>query len=224
MYCSVAVVSASGCIAEHSLISKTTHSKRLLDTIATLMQECELDWSDLHGLAISLGPGSFTGLRIGLTTIKGLSMATGLPLMGHSTLEALACQFPHCHLPICPILDARKQELYAGLYQTQSGHLVCDTPPVVIPAPELCATIHTPTLFIGDGVEVCRELLCESLGDKAIFAPPQLAFPRAASVGHLALRQFTQSDFLDPATAAPLYIRPSDAEVNLRKAQNNQST
>ncbi len=219
MYGSVAIVSNSGCIAEHSLISKVTHSKRLLSEIETLMQECELKWGDLDGLAICLGPGSFTGLRIGLTTIKGICMATGLPLIGVSSLEALASQFPYCAHPICPILDARKQEVYAALYQTKTWCIHTDLQPVVIGIEQLLTTIDKPTLFIGDGVDVYQETICKQLGDHALFGPPQLIFPRAAAIGTLALTLFKNKQFLDPASASPMYIRASDAEINLKKAQ-----
>lgn len=224
MYGSVAIVSDSGCINEHTLISSVTHSKRLLAEIDTIMQECELKWDDLDGLAICLGPGSFTGLRIGLTTIKGICMATGLPLMGVSSLEALASQFPYCALPICPILDARKQEVYAALYQTKTGKLLTDLKPVVIGIKQLLTTITKPTLFIGDGVNVYKETITKHLEDHAFFGPPQLIFPRAAAIGTLALNQFKNKQFLDQASASPFYIRASDAEINLQKAQAQTAT
>ena len=216
MYGSVAIVSDSGCISEHSLVSRITHSKRLLTSIQTIMQECELKWPDLDGLAITIGPGSFTGLRIGLTTIKGICMATGLPLIGISSLEALACQFPYCSLPICPILDARKQEVYTALYHTTSGTIRTDMEPCVTGIDTLAANIHEPTLFVGDGVDVYKDTIIEKLATNALFAPPQLIFPKATATGTLALRQFNMNQFLDPASAAPIYIRPSDAEANLK--------
>jgi len=217
MYCSVAIISSTGCISEHSLISSITHSKRLLAAIHAIMQECELEWSDLDGLAVCLGPGSFTGLRIGLTTVKGIAMATGLPLLGVSSLEALASQLPHCNMNICPILDARKQEVYTALYQTATGQLTTEMEPSVIGIEKLTEAITKPTLFTGDGVAVYKEIISTRLAELACFAPPQLIFPRAAALGSLALAQFKTQNFLDPASAAPLYIRPSDAEVNLQK-------
>lgn len=218
MYGSVAIISGDGCLSEHTLISRITHSKRLLSSIATILQECELGWDDLDGLAICLGPGSFTGLRIGLTTIKGICMATGLPLIGISSLEALASQLPHCTMNICPILDARKQEVYGAIYQTSTGTLKTLMEPVVIPMEELATAINEPTIFIGDGVPVYTEQI-QQLGENGILGSPQLIFPRAAAVGTLALSQFAAGHFLDPASASPIYIRPSDAEVNLKKSQ-----
>ena len=217
MYGSVAIVSASGCLSEHNLISRVTHSKRLLPEIEAILNECELGWDDLDGLAICLGPGSFTGLRIGLTTIKGICLATGLPLVGVSSLEALASQLPYCTMPICPILDARKQEVYGALYQTSTGVLQTIMEPTVIPMEKLVTTIAEPTLFIGDGVEVYKSQI-EQLGENGVVGSPQLIFPRGAAIGSLALSQFKAGLFLDPASAAPLYIRPSDAEVNLKKS------
>ncbi len=227
MYGSVAVISGSGCLCEHTLISRITHSKRLLTAIDTIMQECELTWDDLDGLAVCLGPGSFTGLRIGLTTIKGICMATGLPLLGVSSLEALASQFPYCTMPVCPILDARKEEVYTALYRTSDGTVQPLIPPVVLPMAQLTAAITEPTLFIGDGVEVYREQI-RQLGAHGVLGTPQLIFPRASAIGALALHQFAAGHFLDPGSASPLYIRASDAEMTLNKnaaavAKNNSS-
>ncbi len=224
MYCSVAIVSTSGCIAEHSLISRVTHSKRLLTAIADLMRQCELDWQDLHGLAISIGPGSFTGLRIGLTTLKGICMATGLPLMGLSSLKALACQLPFCRVPICPIFDARKQEVYTALYQAESDSITTIMGPVVIGMEKLTTLIHKPTLFVGDGVEVYGEILRTKLVGKVLLAPPQQVFPKASAIGTLALKKFVAKSFVDPGAISPLYIRPSDAETNLLKAKHRMQT
>ncbi len=217
MYGSIAVVSPSGCISEHNLISRTTHSKRLLPEIEAILKECELTWDDLDGLAICLGPGSFTGLRIGVTTIKGLCMATGLPLVGISSLEALASQLPYCSMPICPILDARKQEVYGAIYTTASGHLQTIMAPAVIGMANLLSTITEPTVFIGDGVDVYKSQIAQ-VGSHGLLAPPQLIFPRGAAIGALAMSHFEAGRFLDPASTAPLYIRPSDAEVNLKKS------
>ena len=93
-----------------------THSKRLLGSIEYIMQHCEMSWYDIDGIAISLGPGSFTGLRIGLATTKGLAMAAGLPLIGVSSLDGLAAQLPYAEHLICSVLDARKKEVYAASF------------------------------------------------------------------------------------------------------------
>lgn len=214
---SVALVSGGNCLYEQSLLSSKTHSRRLLPAINELLAATAIDWPDLHGLAISLGPGSFTGLRIGLATIKGLAMATGLPLLGIASLDGLASQLNHCPLQICPILDARKSEVYTALYVNQGQELKRQSDYLVLPPTKLCAQLNGPTIFLGDGVPTYHDLLTQELGDLAHFAPAHLAFPRAAAIGQLAVQQFQAQKFIDPASAVPIYIRPSEAEINYQK-------
>jgi tRNA threonylcarbamoyladenosine biosynthesis protein TsaB len=216
---SIALVSGSHCIAEQSLLSKLTHSKRLLVTLERVMAECQVTWEQIGAIAISLGPGSFTGLRIGLSTVKGLSMATSIPLIGVPTLDGLASQLTFTAMPVCPILDARKNEVYTALYQTdENGIMQRRSEYLVIPAVELAGQITEPTVFAGDGITVHGDLLREKLGDLAVFAPEQLYFAKASSIGFLALSLWHKKDFLDPAGCIPLYVRASDAELNLGKA------
>jgi len=214
---SVALVSGSNCIAEQSLLSTLTHSQRLLATVERVLEECRTTWSELDAIAVSLGPGSFTGLRIGLSTGKGFSLATSLPLIGVPTLDGLAAQFGFTAMPVCPILDARKNEVYTALYQADgNGCMQRQGEYLVISPLELAGQISEPTLFCGDGIAVHGDLLREKLGGLAVFAPEQLYFPRAASIGFLALDRWRNKEFLDPAGCVPLYVRASDAEINLR--------
>lgn len=213
---SVALVSGTHCIAEQSLLSKLTHSRRLLATLDRVMTECQVSWEQIDAIAISLGPGSFTGLRIGLSTVKGLALATGIPLIGVPTLDGLASQFTFTAMPVCPILDARKNEVYTALYQPDAkGALQRRSDYLVISAAELAAQISAPTIFTGDGITAHGALLREKLGELAVFAPEQLYFARAASIGLLALSSWREQQFLDPAGCIPLYVRASDAELNL---------
>ncbi len=215
---SIALISGSHCIAEHSQLSRLTHSKRMLSSLERLMQETETEWNEIDAIAISLGPGSFTGLRIGLSTVKGLAMASGTPLIGVSSLDGLAGQFGFTSLLICPLLDARKKEIYAAFYRSdKNGNVSRISDYLVAPPEDIIAQINEPTLFIGDGTEVYKELLHDKLGDQAIFAPPQLNFAKASSIGYLALPLWQQKHFLDPASAGPIYVRPSDAEINFNK-------
>jgi tRNA threonylcarbamoyladenosine biosynthesis protein TsaB len=216
---SIALVSGSHCIAEQSLLSKLTHSQRLLATVERVMTECRVAWEMIDAIAISLGPGSFTGLRIGLSTVKGLALATSIPLIGVPTLDGLASQFTGTAMPLCPILDARKNEVYTALYQTDDrGIMQRRSEYLVIPAAELAGQITEPTLFAGDGIAVHSGLLREKLGELAVFAPEQLYFAKASSIGFLALSRWRKKEFLDPGGCVPLYVRASDAEINLRHA------
>jgi len=215
---SIALINGSHCIVELSLLSSLTHSKRLLSSLERVMVETETHWSDIDAIAISLGPGSFTGLRIGLSTVKGLAMATGIPLIGISSLDGLACQFCFTSSLICPLLDARKKEVYTALYRaSEIDTIERISDYLVLPPEELIERIDEPTIFVGDGVEVYRDLLQEKLKKKALFAQAPLNFAKASSIGFLALPLWQQKNFLDPARTIPTYIRPSDAEINFNK-------
>jgi len=216
---SVALVAQGLCLAEYSLTSTTTHSRRLLGSIQQLMAESGLDWPRIDAIAVSAGPGSFTGLRIGLTTAKGLAMATGKPLLSVSSLTTLACQLPWTERLICPVLDARKQEVYTAFYRCDDAGRPRRVSDVVAITPQaLAQQIKEDVIFLGDGSQVYREILQGELGGRASFAAPEVFFIRAAALGFAALGKWHQQDFLDAASAIPDYIRPSEAEVNYRES------
>ena len=172
---SLALIGPDGCLAEHSLRSRVTHSRRLLTGIDKMLADCDLGFEDLQGIAISIGPGSFTGLRIGLSTAKGLVMATGLPLIGVPTLDGLACQLAFAGQPICAVMDARKKELFAAFYQwSKTDGLVRQSDYLALPPSRLVEQIKGSTIFIGDGIATYGDFLAEQLGEKALFSPPQL--------------------------------------------------
>lgn len=217
---STALVTPGRCIAEYSLNSPLTHSRRLLAGLQTMLDDAGFTLGDLDGLAVSIGPGSFTGLRIGLATAKGLALATGLPLLGIPALDSLAAQLPFTSAQICPIIDARKKELFAALYQRQpEGELLRRSDYLAIAPDRLAERITVPTIFIGDGILAYHDLLHAKLGNNATFAPTALCFARAAAIGMLALDRWQGQDFMDPLLAIPLYVRASEAEVNLQSKQ-----
>ncbi|HSH12869.1 MAG TPA: tRNA (adenosine(37)-N6)-threonylcarbamoyltransferase complex dimerization subunit type 1 TsaB [Desulfurivibrionaceae bacterium] len=216
---SVAMISGGHCLAEYSLDVPGTHSQRLLKQLERIREDVGVEWRELDGLAVSLGPGSFTGLRIGLSVAKGLALGIGLPLLGVSTLDGLAHQVvAPPGTKVCALLDARKQEVYAA-------HYVCgeDGRPVRAGAdqvlrPELLAeNLAGPVLLVGDGTVTYRETFRARLGAAAIFAPPGSHFPRAATIGLLGEEKLARGELLDPVSSVPIYIRASEAEINLRK-------
>ncbi|MCF6289763.1 MAG: tRNA (adenosine(37)-N6)-threonylcarbamoyltransferase complex dimerization subunit type 1 TsaB [Desulfobacterales bacterium] len=211
---SVALVAADRCIGEYTLQTGRTHSKGLLPGIQWLLGQAGLDWDALAGIAVSIGPGSFTGLRIGLSTAKGLALALDRPLIGVATLDGLAAQFPGVEQLVCPVLDARKKEVYAALYRG-SGKEGCErvSDYLVLPPAELCARISGPVLLAGDGIAVHGDLFKELLAGRAIFVRPGQVFPRAATIGMLAIAKYRADDFLDPVLAAPVYVRAPEAEL-----------
>jgi len=216
---SVALIAENRCLAEFSLQTGETHSRRLLAGVDWLLQETGIDWSRIDAVAVSQGPGSFTGLRIGLATAKGLALAGGAKLIGVGTLDGLAAQlFAAGDILICPVLDARKKEVYCGFYRCDDRGLPRRLGEYLVTSPEsLCAGIDEPAVLLGDGATLYNDLFQEKLGSLLKTAPANLYFPRAATIGSLALDKWHQDEFLDPPGAEPIYIRPSEAELNLGK-------
>ena len=212
---SIALVADGFCVGEFSLQTKVTHSRRLLGAVDYLFAQAHCDWDGVSGIAVSLGPGSFTGIRIGLSTAKGLAMATGKPLVGVSTLDALAGQFAYLDKPLCVVLDARKKEVYAAFYRCLGDGSVQRTSDyLVMPPDQLAALVTVPTVMAGDGVVLYRDLFATKLGDHALPVDSTCCYPRAAAVGKSAWPIWQRQEFMEPSLLAPLYIRASDAELN----------
>jgi len=213
---SVALIGEERCLAEYSLNTKTTHSRRLLANVDWLLKETQCDWAQLDAIAVSLGPGSFTGLRIGLATAKGLSFATGKPLIGVPTLEGIARQFPFACQPVCAVVDARKSEVYAAQYRwNRNGELEQTGESRVLAPEKLAGQISEPTILAGDAVPIYGELFRERLRNNALLAPAETCFARASAIGLAALARVRYRIFSDPASIVPIYVRASDAELQL---------
>jgi tRNA threonylcarbamoyladenosine biosynthesis protein TsaB len=215
---SVGLVDEGRIIAEHLLNTPVTHSERLLAAIDLVLQEGGCSIKDLDGWAISLGPGSFTGLRIGVSTVKGLSYATGKPVAGVPTLDALASQVSFTPYLICPVLDARKKEVYASFYRYGQENLERQSPYQAIRPEHLIKTIEERTIFIGEGVRTYGSLLKTSLPSLASFASSSLNILHGSTVAALGLDLLRRGETLDLSTFTPIYIRPSEAEIKWREA------
>jgi len=201
-------------IGEHTLNLPGTHSARLMPAIDQLFQEASRSIADLQGIALSLGPGSFTGLRIGVSTVKGLAYALKVPVAGVPTLDALAQNLSFAASLVCPVLDARKKEVYAALFSGDgAGRLVKISEDWVLTPEVLCSRINEPVIFLGSGVEVYQDFFQKKLGPQALFAPPELSLPRAVSVARLSLPHFKSGRTLDLFSFTPTYIRRSEAEL-----------
>jgi tRNA threonylcarbamoyladenosine biosynthesis protein TsaB len=191
-------------------------SARLIPEIERLLGLAGLSSDSIDLFAGAIGPGSFTGVRAGIATLQGLALATGKPCAGFSTLEALAMNFPRTGYPVCAMLDARKNEVYAALYDSSSTlprALIEEC--VMLPEPfldRLSLTTAEPVIFAGDGALRYREIIAARMGGRAIFAGfPQQA-GQSANGALLALEQFRNGQALAPARLLPVYIRPSEAE------------
>lgn len=217
--CSVALTSgdlANGTVVASLLLNNSvTHSRRLLSAIDSLLKTTETDWKAISGIAVGLGPGSFTGLRIGMATAKGLATAAELPLLGVASLDGIASSCSTAKL-VCSVLDARKKEVYAAFYRQDAKGTMHRQKDIVAISPQLLAEqIIEPTLFIGDAVSLYTDVWRDKLGDNASFAPAHLNIPNAANLGLLADELLKSKTYLNIAEASPLYVRASDAELSL---------
>mgnify|MGYP005842226515 CR=1 FL=1 len=201
-------------ISEYLLNLPVTHSERLLGAIEFVLREARCSIEQIDGWAVALGPGSFTGLRIGVSTVKGLAFATGRPVAGVSTLDVLASQIAPTPYLICPILDARKKELYTAFYRYEEGHSLKRQSDYQAIRPEnLVKKITELTIFLGDGVKTYRDYLSNSLSSLAIFPPAPLHVSRGSMVAKLGFELLQKGEYLNLSTFSPLYIRPSEAEL-----------
>ena len=222
--CSVAILNAGSLSAELTTLNDETHSKHLMGLIHNVLDVAGFAAGELDGIAVTIGPGSFTGLRIGVSTVKGMAYALNKPVVGISSLDALAWQCGDCAYLICPMLDARKGEVYSATYRLRGKTLTQTSQQQAAPPAAAFDEIQEPCVFIGSGATLYREDIIESLGDFACFAPEGQHIIRASSIGFLSLQRFKTHDTCDAANLVPQYIRKSDAELNLAKKSVRQGT
>jgi tRNA threonylcarbamoyladenosine biosynthesis protein TsaB len=213
--CSVAIVDNTSLLSEFTLAKEETHSKHLMDMVKEALRMSGLNFSDLDGFAVTRGPGSFTGLRIGISTIKGLAVASEKPVVGVSSLEALAFQVSYSRDLICPILDARRGEVYFSRYRFLNGHLKKQTKERVAPPDQAVDDLNESCLFVGNGALLYKEMILEKMGELASFAPLIKNTIRASTMAYLSMAKFENNDTDDIEKILPYYIRKSDAELNL---------
>jgi tRNA threonylcarbamoyladenosine biosynthesis protein TsaB len=215
---SVALSAGTTLLGECLLGEDRCCSGRLLDAVAKLLAAAGLSPDTLDAFAVSLGPGSFTGVRVGIATVKGLALATGKPALGFSSLAMLAMNLPFSSACVAPMFDARKNEVYAGLYRC--GALPETLLPDAVIAPEqFLAAIDSPTLFVGEGAVRYRDLIQHTLGELALFPPWHTHLPRAGAGAVLALHAALEQRFIPLAQLNPAYLRASEAELAKRRRE-----
>jgi len=210
--CSVALTIGERLAADYLLSLEKTLASRLLACVDAVLGEAGLSVGDLDGIGVALGPGSFTGLRVGIATAKGLALAAGKPVTGFSSLAMLAMNVPWAAFPVCPMFDARKKEVYAALYDCRDFPVPIIEDSVVAPE-RVLEKLDGATIFVGEGAIAYRELIVDRLGDRALFAPSSAHQPRAAHGALLAQRAFERREVIPLAALVPRYIRPSEAEL-----------
>ena len=212
--CGVAVMKDGAIVYEASAVNRMTHSVNLLPMIDTACQSAGLTVAELDRIAVVSGPGSFTGVRIGVSTVKGLAHAHNTPCVAVDALETMAVGAGEFDGIICPIQDARAGQVYGAAFRSGAERplrLMEDTPIKLEAYVEAIRGFGERFLFLGDGMPVHREKLTQLLGDAAVFAQPQLSFLRPAAAAYLASLSGETVDYL---ALEPLYLRAPNAALN----------
>ena len=214
---SAAVFADDTIVAEFTVNNKQTHSQTLLPMIDQVVTMSGIDLKEIDAIATTSGPGSFTGLRIGAATAKGLGLALHKPIVPITTLEALAFRLAGREGNICPMMDARRQQVYTGIYEFDGNELRVLEDQMAVSIEELGEKLKQysrPVVFLGDGVPVFRKrLVTEIMPESDLhFAPASMNRQRAASVGSLAIRYYEEGKTETAVEHQPDYLRVSQAE------------
>ena len=214
---SAAILEDGGVLTEKTGPFKVTHSETLMPLISECFKELNMKPEDVDLIAVSGGPGSFTGLRIGSATAKGLGFALGKDIVHVPTLDAMAYNFEGTEKIVVPLMDARRGQVYTGIYSFEDGKLKVHMEQCAVAAAELIEKINsendgTEVIFLGDGVEPSKEIIGANARFEYTFAEGDLALQKASSVGRLAFVLADEGKIVKAADEAPEYLRPSQAE------------
>ena len=212
---SVAIVEDDVLIAEYTVNYKKTHSQTLLPMLDEIAKMTELDLNSIDAIAVAAGPGSFTGLRIGSATAKGLGLALKKPLIAIPTVEGLAYNLYDISGLICPIMDARRKQVYTGIYRFTDHQLKVVEDQMAVPMETVIEKLNQygeTVTFLGDGVPVFHELIAEKMTGPYSFAPAHVNKQRAAAVATLGEIYYRQGKTETAMEHVPDYLRVSQAE------------
>lgn len=212
---SVAVTEDDNLLGEYTINYKKTHSQTLLPMLDEVAKMIELDLKTVDVIAVSAGPGSFTGLRIGSATAKGLALALDKKIVSVPTVDALAYNIWNCTDVICPLMDARRQQTYTGLYTFEDGRMQTLLPQCVVQIEEIINKVNDmgkPVVFLGDGVPVFADFIAQHCKVPYQYAPAHCNKQRAASVAALGAILYGEGKAEPAAEHKPDYLRLSQAE------------
>ncbi len=220
----VAVLEEGKVLGEVTTNLSKKHSVRLMPTVDALLKDLDLPIEKIDVLAVTDGPGSYTGIRIGVTTAKTIAWARKIPLYTESSLTVLAMNGLHFSGLVVPLFDARRQRVYTGVYRPDHQHLTEILPQRVMPIDDLLGHLaeHTePVLFLGDDVKNFQEKIICQLGTRAIMGGPAENIPRPSQLAWLAWRKMEQGIPSASETMTPNYLQLTQAEANLLQKQGN---
>ncbi len=218
-------------LAEETVLSAHTHLANLMPSIDRLLSRIDADIKDIDLFAAAAGPGSFTGLRVGVTTIKTLSFSLKKPALGISTLEGLACNVREHAGFIAPMIDARKKEIFAALYQSNGRELRLSAGPFVEPVEKFIARIEKPALLVGNAIDAYKRRIADCESDALTLSDRDRSIHHASSIGRLAFKRFEAKkeetvfewSMEYSSNVNPVYVRRPEAEINrLKRKEKNE--
>ncbi len=220
---SVSLLADETMIAEYTIDYKKTHSQTLLPMIDEIMKMTETETEDIDFIAVSSGPGSFTGLRIGAATAKGLALSLKKKIIAVPTLLMLAYNFLGSEYQICPMMDARRNQVYTGLYKSKGNSIEIVNQETACSIDDMIENVNLTgmsTVFLGDGIKVYQEQLKEKVTVPYLLAQPHMAKQRAGSLATAAMHYYIEGNVLEPGEFAPDYLRMSQAERERKEKQD----
>ena len=219
---SAAIATESTLLAEYTVNFKKTHSQTLLPMVDEIVRMTGLDLKEIDAIAVSAGPGSFTGLRIGSATAKGLGLALDKPIVPVPTTQGIAANLYGTEGIICPLMDARRNQVYTGLYRyNKAGFQIVEDQMAVL-VDEIIEKVNAygePVTYLGDGVEAFTEILLEKTTVPFSFAPMHCSKQRAGALAMRAVDLFTEGKYENADEHEPDYLRLSQAERELAEKQ-----
>lgn len=219
MVATVAITTDGILNAEYTINHKKTHSQTLLPMIAEIVKMIEIDMDSIDAVAITGGPGSYTGLRIGSATAKGIGLALNKPIINVPTMDALAYNLYSSQYVICPIMDARRGQVYTGIYKFEETEMKTIKPQCIMMIDELIKeldTIKESVMFLGDGVDVHKQLIDDIMDTKHYYAPASMNRHKASTLGTIAEIYYKNGKTETAKEHKPEYLRPSQAERELK--------
>jgi len=212
----VALVDEQRVLASYELLADRAHAAELPGAVTRVLQTAGVTLEGLDGIPVDIGPGSFTGLRIGAAFVKALAFRIKKPVVGVPSLDVLAANLLFAPHLICPIVDAKQHKVYAALYRTTDGGLAKQSDYHLLSVEELIAMLKDgPIMFLGDGIPLYRQHLAQALGERAHFATSDLWLPRAATLGRIGLERLTKGQQDDPSRLVPMYLHPMTCSIRL---------
>ncbi|OOB76953.1 MAG: tRNA (adenosine(37)-N6)-threonylcarbamoyltransferase complex dimerization subunit type 1 TsaB [Epulopiscium sp. Nuni2H_MBin003] len=223
---SVSLIQDGLIIGEYYICDKLTHAETIMPMLENLKQM--VDINTINAIAVTSGPGSFTGLRIGIATAKAMALAADVPIIGIPTLDVLAYNMITTDKLICPIMDARRNQVYTCIYKVENGELIRLTDYLAIDINELLQQVlqyNQDAIFVGDGIRIYKDNIKTTLKNRAHFVPPFFEMQRASVLAYMASLEYAKGNIQNADDFTPMYIRKPQAEreleENAHKASHN---